>query len=99
MEKAPAKLKVQEGFINGGISQREMSCGTSSRGTGERKPELATVQNPTGPPAPTARGLEGLLRERSLLPSLLLSGAWGDGLPLSLNRREEDSRAHVAPQM
>lgn len=64
-----------------------------------KRSKMATVQSPTGPPAPTARGVEGLLRERSLLPSLLLSGAWGDGLPLSLSRREEDSRAHVAPRM
>lgn len=38
MEKSPAKLKVQERST---ISQREMSSGTSSRGVGQRRPELA----------------------------------------------------------
>lgn len=50
-------------------------------------------------PAPTASGLEEAPLGRSLLPSLPLSGALGDGLLLPLNRGREGSRAHLAPWM
>ena len=61
--------------------------------------KMATVQGPMWSPGPPPGAWRGCSDRGSFLPTLLLSGTLGDGLLLSLNRGEEDSRAHVTPRM